>query len=282
MSKYTIKLSDILRQLYINSKYTKEQQYQYQYDINKMYETSNPIEIVEVARASIFDFQYELYDPAHKEELEKKILYHYYNYEIGEDTYSMFKFNLMKTMNEVMPYYNKIYKAVASDYNYWINVDYTDEDEQKIKSKANTQSNGTGRSNTTSNSTNRLDTTITDNQSDSYEDRLRESDTPQNDLEEVEDGKYVSNYKYNNGTSETDKTNTTESENTSNDTTNGTTQTNNETNTQNEQEQENKRKIYGLNTKQNRSKMLKDYIDNIQNVDMQIIESLKSCFCLLL
>lgn len=258
MSEYTIKLKDILHQLYLNNKYTQKELYENQYDFGKIYETTNPIEIVEIARPGIFDFEYPLYDITHKEELEKKILYHYYNYEIGEDTYGAFKFNLNKTLNEIMPYYNKIYKATAKDYDFDINIDYYDEYK------------GKGTQEASSNSQNKLDTTITDNQHDDYHDRLRKSDTPQNNLQEVEDGKYISEYNYNTGKNDSNKTNTTKSENNANDTSIGKTET------------ENKRILYGTNIRTSRAEMLKQYISAIQNVDLQIIESLKSCFCLLL
>ena len=46
-------------------------------------EIPDPEVVVSEARASIFDFDYDLYDENHKEELETKILLHYYTREIG-------------------------------------------------------------------------------------------------------------------------------------------------------------------------------------------------------
>lgn len=258
MSKYTVKLSEILKQLYIDSKYTKRQQYENQFNYEMMSANTNPIEIVEAARTKIFDFTYELFDPTHKKDLETKILYHYYNYEIGEDTYGAFKFNLMKTIKEIMPYYNKLYAAYAKEYDIFNNIDYTESAES------------TGSSESESNSKNTLSTEINDTQNDLYADRLRKSDTPQNDLEEVEAGRYISEYNYNNGNSSSNKKNTTASENNAKDKTTGQTTTSNEI------------KRYGLNFKGSRVQIFKEYLETIQNIDMQIIENLKSCFLLLL
>lgn len=257
MAKYTIELSQCLMQLYLNKKYTKEQQYNLQYDYSKIYETTNPVEIVAETREDFFDFNYPLYDPTHKAELERKILYHYWDYEIGVETYAKFKFNVNKTLNEIMPYYNKIYKAVANDFDFDINIDF----EEKIKGNATTTSNNS--------STNNLESETEDLQHDSYTDRLRESDTPQNDLQNVENGKYISKYNYNNGNTESDKTNTLSSTN------------NTETESIGTSDNKTTRNIVGTNTKTSKAEMLKQYISAIQNVDMQVIEALKSCFMLL-
>lgn len=64
---------------------------------------------------------YKLYKPIHKElygyiptreELNKKILNHYRFYEIGSETVGRFLYNLETTLNEIIPYYNQLYKSV--------------------------------------------------------------------------------------------------------------------------------------------------------------------------
>lgn len=60
-----------------------------------------------------FDFglqSYPIYNETHREDLNKKILNHYYENEIGFETANLFKFYLNNKMNEIMPYYNELYR----------------------------------------------------------------------------------------------------------------------------------------------------------------------------
>lgn len=65
--------------------------------------------------------QYPLYEPAktvdlipNREELNKKILNHYKYYEIGFETIGRFIDEITLTMQEIMPYYNELYKTVET------------------------------------------------------------------------------------------------------------------------------------------------------------------------
>lgn len=51
------------------------------------------------------------FEPAHKTELVGKIIDHYWNQEIGMETISMFQLAMTRRMNEIMPYYNQLYKT---------------------------------------------------------------------------------------------------------------------------------------------------------------------------
>lgn len=68
-------------------------------------------EIIETARPSIFDFDYPIFDPNYKPILERKILRHFYTREIGEETVGLWKLRLNTILNEIMPYYNQLYKS---------------------------------------------------------------------------------------------------------------------------------------------------------------------------
>ena len=68
-------------------------------------------EIIDKARIKIFDFPYPIFDEAYKQTLETKILKHYYLREIGTETYGLWKLFLSNKMNEIMPYYNKLYET---------------------------------------------------------------------------------------------------------------------------------------------------------------------------
>lgn len=54
---------------------------------------------------------YPIFNEDYRPTLNKKILNHYYMNEIGFETAELFNFYLNTTMNEIMPYYNELYKA---------------------------------------------------------------------------------------------------------------------------------------------------------------------------
>ena len=61
-----------------------------------------------------FDFQmtsYPIFDETYRNTLNQKILYHYYENEIGFETAPLFRFYLNQKLNEIMPYYNELYKV---------------------------------------------------------------------------------------------------------------------------------------------------------------------------
>ena len=61
-----------------------------------------------------FDFKmdsYPIFDEKYRNTLNQNILYHYYENEIGFETASLFRFYLNQKLNEIMPYYNELYKV---------------------------------------------------------------------------------------------------------------------------------------------------------------------------
>ena len=55
---------------------------------------------------------YPIYDESHRETLNNMIINHYLMSEIGQETPALFKLYLNNTMNEIMPKYNILYRAV--------------------------------------------------------------------------------------------------------------------------------------------------------------------------
>lgn len=84
-------------------------------------------DIIEAARSKVFSFDYPLFDPNYKKELESKIISHFYTREIGVETVGLFKHRLKNKMREIMPYYNQLYKSELIKFDPLKNVDYTDE-----------------------------------------------------------------------------------------------------------------------------------------------------------
>lgn len=74
-------------------------------------------EIIANSRTKIFDFDYPIYDESYRSVLETKILKHYYTREIGLETVGLWKLKLDTKMNEIMPYYNQLYRSALIEFN---------------------------------------------------------------------------------------------------------------------------------------------------------------------
>lgn len=78
------------------------------------------IELREVVKdCDIFDRcePFPIWDENHRGELEKKIIEHYYFRQIGCETVGRFKFMLNVRLREIMPRFNKLYKTTIFKYN---------------------------------------------------------------------------------------------------------------------------------------------------------------------
>ena len=135
-------------------------------------------DLAKEGRNVFFDFDYDITDKISKEELETMILNHYMMSRIGFDTVTAFKLNLSVKMKSIMPLANKLFDAIDE-------LNIFEEDITTIDSTDNRDISDAGT--TTSNSSN-----INDN---------RFSDEPQNQLTDVQDGSYITNYTYNTDTS---------------------------------------------------------------------------------
>lgn len=71
---------------------------------------------IEYALPKIFNFDFPIFKESHRVELEKKIIMHYLNKEIGLETPYLFKVYLEMKLNEIMPYYNEMYR-IAEELN---------------------------------------------------------------------------------------------------------------------------------------------------------------------
>lgn len=117
---------------------------------------------------------YPIYDENHRKELNDKIINHYMDYEIGAETPDLFIFQLNRKMNEIMPYYNEMYRSVEAQkdpFNRVITELFDEKFQQNIDTTGNQKSNST---------------------SDSYGLRV-DSDTPQSEIltGDIEDNKYA-------------------------------------------------------------------------------------------
>ena len=95
-----------------------------------------------------FDFQmtsYPIFDETYRNTLNNNILHHYYENEIGFETAPLFRFYLNQKLNEIMPYYNELYKVqkkLIDDNLLLNNVNLTEE----LKGKNTTTTSSTSQS----------------------------------------------------------------------------------------------------------------------------------------
>lgn len=73
----------------------------------------------------IFNFDFPLFDETYRLPLEKKILRHFYVREIGFETVGLWKYWLNVKLNEIMPYYNKLYESALLEFNPLYDVNLT-------------------------------------------------------------------------------------------------------------------------------------------------------------
>ena len=127
-------------------------------------------DLAKEGRARIFNFEYPLTDKIDKEDFEVNIINHYLTRRIGSETFTLFQINLNAKLNEIMPFYNKMFDSIDG-------IDLLNDV---------TTRTGSDNSNT-SNSLENSSTTTSDK---------RYSDTPQNNLQNVKDGAYVTEYNF--------------------------------------------------------------------------------------
>lgn len=147
-------------------------------------EEKKPIkDLAKYGRSMFFYTDYPLSTHVSREDFEVMILNHFLMRRIGFDTVHAFSIRLINKLCEIMPEYNKMFDAL----NGWSL--FTDGETVTKTSTTQTADSNTGTASsdkTTSSSTN----TTADN---------RYSDTPQNNLTDVKNGSYVSEYTYNTG-----------------------------------------------------------------------------------
>lgn len=91
------------------------------YDESVGYNSVN--EVINKSREKIFNFDFPIFDENYRSVLETKILKHFYTREIGFETVGLWKLHLDTRLNEVMPYYNQLYKSELIQFNPMYDVD---------------------------------------------------------------------------------------------------------------------------------------------------------------
>lgn len=245
--------------------------------------------VIENSRDKLFNFDFPIYDETYRSVLETKIIKHYYTHEIGSETVGLFQLRLDARMNEIMPYYNELYRSAMLEFNPLYDVDITETHEgsgekQGRGTEADTGVKGRQTANTF-NSTRTLSDDASNAGTGNNTNYNLYSSTPQGGLTGVNNEEYLTDARKitdDNGYTETEdrdisetKTETTNENETINDTKNKTT-TDNVTTTD-----EYIRTIKGKRGGASYAKMLMEYRKTLLNIDMMIIKELANLFMLI-
>ena len=143
-------------------------------------------DLAKAGRSTIFNFDYPLTSNITKEKFETMILNHFLQRRIGFETVTAFRIQLDVKLNEIMPLYNKMFDALE-------NWEIFNDGELTTR---------TGTDNRTSQSTNNTSNQLTNHSTTSTSDisDRRNSELPQNQLEDLRNGSYVTNYNYDTNT----------------------------------------------------------------------------------
>lgn len=151
----------------------------------------------------VFNFDFPIFDENYRQVLCRKILKHYYTREIAHETVGRWKLAMNTKLNEIMPYYNQLYKSELLEFNPFYDVDLTRSREgsgtrDTTGSTSNTSTeNGTNAktdivtsketssdtSNSTENSTSKTTESNSNNTVTNDNTLNRFSDTPQNSMD---------------------------------------------------------------------------------------------------
>ena len=137
--------------------------------------------VIALARPKIFDFDYPIFSEEYREILETKILMHFYTREIGLESVGLWKLKLNTKLNEVMPYYNKLYNSELMQLNPFLTKEYT---------RSVTEHEDKGEHGTTSDDTT---TNLNQTQQSNTDSINKFSDTPQGSINNLLNDKYLTN-----------------------------------------------------------------------------------------
>lgn len=250
----------------------------------------------------IFTGAWNTYDPAYKVVLCRKILRHYWMREIGTETAGLFIHYLNTRLDEIMPYFNDLYKSATLEFNPLYDYDLqttskrtTDGETEKTSVVSGTGTVNDSQSveatdNTISHTSGSSSGKITDTNTTTGQDITKYSDTPQGELTRVVDGTYLTN------ATVVDKTSDSNGERTTNDSSNEmcdndsthvseSIRTENRTNesTINDSGTAKTTEDYVLNVKgktggKSYSTLLTEYRKTLINIDTMIIDNLHDLF----
>ena len=275
-------------------------------------------QVIKNCLPKVFDFNFPIFDESYRSVLETKILRHYYTREIGLETVGLWKLKLNTKLNEIMLYYNQLYKSELIKFNPLYDVDLTrdrvvkgtgtkdiENSENRVgkSSTDNSQSTENTHDVTVSDNgtrNNKFDGTVngTQNQNTTGNGTNMYSDTPQGAITDLQAGRYLTNATVDSATNtfagaSNDTTNQTtdetakneridsgnnESEVSGNSNSDYSSDMTGTSNTTMSNTEEYLEHVMGSNGGENFSKRLNDYRATFINIDMLVINELEELF----
>lgn len=202
---------------------------------------------------------YPIFDESYRGVLNTKILEHYYTREIGFETVGLWKLKLHTKLNEIMPYYNKLYESANIEFDPLKDFDITEDRNGGF----NQTVNDAGYNNVAEHAVTQDDIDV------DTSDIRKFSDTPQGGLGNFNPNEqYLTDVTQNSGTRDEDNKRTYDN------TSKGTNGNNRQIN--NTEAYINHR--YGKVGGASYSKLLQEYRDTLINIDMMVINELDELF----
>lgn len=294
------------------SKYTTEVRYicETLAGLNESVGYADVEQVIKNCLPKVFDFNFPIFDESYRSVLETKILRHYYTREIGLETVGLWKLKLSTKLNEIMPYYNKLYKSELIEFNPLYDVDLTRERKIEGKGTKDTENGENRRGSNNTETTQNNDSTVTEtgdnkgttngtangtqNQNTSGNGTNMYSDTPQGAITDLQAGRYLTNATIDSatntfaGTSSDTTTQTTENTNNSSVDSSGSVDGTTESdfnskmdgfsNTTLSNTEDYLERVIGSNGGESFSKRINDYRTTFINIDMMVINDLEDLF----
>lgn len=138
-------------------------------------------ELAKAGASTIFNFNYPLSSNVNKEDFEVMILNHFMMRRIGFETVTAFSLMLNTKLNEIMPHYNQLFDYI----NEW---SYFNSGEKVVTKSTEINNNETNATSNLNQNSENMNSTTNDN---------RYSSLPNNQLEDVKNGSYVTDYTLN-------------------------------------------------------------------------------------
>lgn len=218
--------------------------------------------IIDKATPLIFSFEFPIFDSDYKIPLCQKIIEHYYNREIGAESYGLWRLQLRTKMREIMPYYNQLYKSAQLTFDPLQDTDT--KTTHTLKRDESETHNDTRETSGKSSGSSKTSGTETSRAEQDY------SDTPQGDSTGVLDKKYLTTVTVDNSNSNTSGTQETESTTSGTDASEGARAV--------KSTDEYIEQIAGKRGGQSYSALLTEFRETMLNIDMMIIDELSDLF----
>lgn len=228
--------------------------------------SDNVDDIISKSWSKIFTSKAVFFDESYRAILCQKILKHYYLREIGSETVGIWKLWMNTRLEEIMPFYNQLYKSALIEFNPLYDVDLKRTHNRKIDSSK--QDTGTSQSV----STGEINASGTSSGSSNNTKKDLYSDTPQGGITGLENENYLTNAR------KVTDTGSTSNENSSTGT-NKTTVNDDTSNTGTANSLEDYvENVSGKQGSESYSSMLLKFRETFLNIDMQVIEEFSDLF----